>query len=131
VAGAVVMKPRISGQLVDLGLIGSRPAGIPSTVGFVSFDQRIAQVPGLSIDGRLNFETSRPANSLNTLETDGVALVDLGGRYSFKLGKTPVVFRATVANLLNYRGWVAGGGGTMNAVTGRMVRTSLMFQFGP
>lgn len=124
VAGAVAMKPRISGELVESGSVGEKPAGVPPLVAFLSLDQRLP-VEGLSMDGRISHSAKRPANTLNTLNTPAITSVDLGGRYMFNLGENPAVFRLTLVNLFNERDWVAGSSGTMNPTTPRFVRTSL------
>jgi len=124
VAGAVVMRRRLSGQLVDAGRIGDKPAGISPVTAFVSLDQRLP-FEGVSIDGRVSYTASRPADSLNTLETPAVVTVDFGGRYNFRLGRTKPALRATIVNLFNEREWVAGTGGTMNQTTPRFLRVSL------
>lgn len=124
VAGAVAMKPRLSGELVDNGSVGGRPAGIPPVTAFVSVDQRMP-LKGVSLDARLSYQSKRPANTLNTLDTPGYATLDVGGRYSFPLGKSSAVLRATLTNALNEREWVAGGGGTMSQTLPRFLRASL------
>lgn len=124
VAGGVAMNPTVSGELVDLGRTGSRAAGVSSVIAFVSAEQQLP-VPGLSIDGRVSYLGSRHANSLNTLKTPSYMLADLGGRYTFKLGKSQATLRGTVVNLLNNRVWVAGSSGTMGHIVPRFLRLNL------
>ncbi|MGZ9098481.1 MAG: TonB-dependent receptor domain-containing protein [Brevundimonas sp.] len=124
VAGAVAMEPRISGELVDAGRVGTRPAGVSPLIAFVSLDQRLP-IAGLSMDARVSYLDARPANTLNTLETPAFVTVDVGGRYSFALGRYPAVLRATLANVFDQSEWVAGSGGTMNRTTPRLLRFTL------
>jgi iron complex outermembrane recepter protein len=105
VLGAVFLDSEVSGDQVDLGLIGRRPVGsIRRTLtGAVNWD--LPWVQGLSLD--LNFEggPERVANRANTLVIPPRYVYSLGGRYRFDLLERPATFRAQLASVNNVYGY--------------------------
>ena len=70
-------------------------------------DQDIKGVKGLSVSTRLNYTGSAYANNTNTVKTSGYFTWDLGTRYTWNAGNTPMTFRADVYNVLNKSYWNA------------------------
>lgn len=125
VIGAMKMKPRLSGQLIDAGVIGSRPIGVAGTVGVFSFDQRFGWIPGLSIDSRLNWNGRRAANARNTFETGEYALWSLGGRYAFSYDDRPITVRSLASNVLTNRPYIVGSSGLFQQFNGTTYRLTV------
>jgi iron complex outermembrane recepter protein len=106
VAGAMRMKPQLSGENVTNGLIGDEPVGRSAELGLLSLSY--ASKPGAwGADASLNFFGRRPANAANTRYTGGNSILNLGLRYPFKWGNTPAQWRVRVFNAGNHYAWVA------------------------
>lgn len=128
--GVMAMKPRISGPLVDAGLVGAVPAGISSVVAVAGVDQTLGFLPGWSLDGQLTWEAARFADSADSYKTPALALLSLGARYRFDVDGHATVFRLAASNALNARQWRAFPYGSMYPVDPPLVRGSLTMNFG-
>lgn len=105
VAGAVLMQPRVTGEAVDLGRVGRRPLGQAATILRGNADYRLGFLPGLSLDLALSWYGKRPASRDNLVWVSPYALVDIGTRYRFKLGRSPATFRVQMQNVTNTFAW--------------------------
>lgn len=112
VAGTVFLDARVSGEAVDLGLIGKKPLTSIERNSFAAIDYRLPDSP-FSIDATLESTGDRVANSENTLEVPPRAVLALGGRYRFKIGDKQATLRAQVSNIFNNYGFGVGGGGLL------------------
>ena len=111
VIGGVLIDSRLSGELVDRSLVARRPVGVSRTSVIMSFDHRLAFLPGLSVDGRLTLQSARPADSANRLFDKGAATFALGLRYATTWRSHPVTFRVLGSNIGTTRPWTAGHNG--------------------
>ncbi|MCA9269164.1 MAG: TonB-dependent receptor, partial [Planctomycetales bacterium] len=66
VIGGMAMKPKLSGQLVDAGLVSARPVGVSSSLGFAGIDQTFDWAPNWAFDARGTWQAGRAADSTNT-----------------------------------------------------------------
>lgn len=105
VAGAVLMQPRVTGEAVELGRVGRKPLGQSATILRGNADYRIPFLPGLSVDLALSWYSKRPASRENLVWVDPYALIDIGARYRFKLGRSPATFRVQMQNVTNSFAW--------------------------
>jgi iron complex outermembrane recepter protein len=105
VLGAVFLDATVTGDAVDLGLIGRRPVGsIGGTItGALNWDTPFVQ--GLSLDLTYERSSDRVANAMNSLVIPARYIAALGGRYRFKLFDWPATYRAQVASVNNVYGW--------------------------
>jgi iron complex outermembrane recepter protein len=105
VLGAVFLDASVSGDAVDLGLIGRRPVtSIGRNVnGAINWD--LPWVKGLSLDLAYESTSDRIANSANTLVIPARYAAALGGRYRFDLFDKPATFRAQLASVNNSYGF--------------------------
>ena len=96
VLGAVFLDATVSGEEVELGLIGKRPVGtIGRTInGALNWD--VPWVKGLSLDVSYEGSSDRIANADNTLIIPARYVLGLGGRYRFDLFGKPATFRAQI-----------------------------------
>jgi iron complex outermembrane receptor protein len=101
VAGALLMRPRLSGTLVDAGVVSDRPVGVASTVVFSSINYVLPWAAGWSVDSRLQWQGPRPANARNSFVVVGTPLWAVGGRYSFTQFGKPMLLRFEVSNLFS------------------------------
>ena len=111
VLGAVFLDATVSGDAVDLGLIGRRPIGsIGRTItGALNWD--LPWVQGLSVDLAYESASDRIANAANTFVIPARYVASLGGRYRFDLFDKPATLRAQIATVNNVYGWANFGEG--------------------
>lgn len=129
VAGAVLMKPRVSGPAVDLGLIGPRPVGQAETLITSYFDYRLPFARVFSVNLGINHLGKRPASADNVLEVPARTLVDLGGRYRFSVAKFPATLRLQVSNLTNRFAWDVTDFGGFRRNRPRSIQVDLSVDF--
>ena len=129
VAGAVLMKPRVSGEAVDLGLIGSKPVGQPERNISLYLDYRLPWEEKLSVNLGIQHLGKREGNTENTLTIPGRTQVNLGGRYRFDLAKLPATFRLQVNNLFNDYAWNVTGSGALRRTFPRRANATLSVDF--
>ncbi len=111
VAGNVWLDATVSGEEVDRGLIGRRPVGTFRRHTIVSMDYQVPGVKPLSLNAAFEGTSNRTANAANTLVIPTRAVMSLGARYKFALGKAPALIRFTVNNVTGTFGWNSGGSG--------------------
>jgi iron complex outermembrane receptor protein len=110
IGGLVLLKARVSGPLVDLGLIGSVPVGRDSRAMRFDLQYGPASWNGLSVDGQLEHIIKGYAGQLNTANIPPRTVLNLGARYRFKIGEAPSTLRVRVQNVTNTFAWENGGG---------------------
>ena len=129
VAGAVLMRPRVTGEAVEQGRLGERPLGRVGTTLDLRIDYQPPAFDALSVDLGINYTGDRAARLDNSLFIPERAIIDLGMRYRFRLGRTPAVLRAQIANLTNVFGWNVTGGGGFQFIPSRRFNLSLSADF--
>lgn len=112
IAGAVLIRARVSGLLVDQGQIGHVPPGETPRTLRLNLQYGPASWRGFSVDGQVVNQDNVFADLRNTFKAPGSTTFDIGGRYQFKLGQSPASIRLQVTNLFNNYFWqVAGSSG--------------------
>lgn len=111
VAGNVWLDAKVSGDEVARGVIGERPVGTFKRHTIISLDYQVPGVAPLSLSANFEGTSNRTANAANTLIIPTRAVMALGARYKFKVGKTPALLRFNVNNVTNTFGWNVGGSG--------------------
>lgn len=86
---------------------GNRYAGAPKWSAVLGVEQDIKGVKGLTLTSRVKYVGEAYANDANTLRTPGFVIWDLGARYAWKSGNTPMTFRADVYNVFDKTYWNA------------------------
>jgi iron complex outermembrane receptor protein len=99
VLGAVFLDAAVSGDAVDLGLLGRRPLGSIGRTVTAAVNWNLPGVKGLSLDLAYEGTSDRIANAANTLVIPARYALALGGRYRFDLLDKPATFRAQVASV--------------------------------
>ncbi len=112
VAGAVFLDADVSGEAVDLGIIGPKPVGTTGRIIRANFDYRLPFFEPLSVDLGITHQAGKVASALEYAELGGRQLTteplttfDIGARYRFRAGGTPATLRAQVTNVFNVYGW--------------------------
>lgn len=129
VVGAVRFQPKITGPLVDSGVVGDRAAGISSLVVNGSVERQLWD--GWSVDASVNHSGERWADTRNTFRTPSVTMVSLGARRRFELAGRPALFRVLASNLTGAEGYWASSSGLLWPIAPRTVRATLTLTFGP
>ena len=105
VLGAVFIDAEVSGDQVDLGLIGRRPVGSVGRTVTGALNWNLPWVEGLSLDLAYESTSDRVANAANTFVIPARYVYSLGGRYRFDLVGSPATFRAQLATVNNPYGF--------------------------
>ncbi|HEX8526052.1 MAG TPA: TonB-dependent receptor [Allosphingosinicella sp.] len=105
VLGAVFLDSTVSGDAVDLGLIGRRPVGSIGRTVTGGINWNLPWVEGLSLDLAFESSSDRIANTANTFVIPARYVASLGGRYRFDLFDSPATFRAQLASVNNPYGY--------------------------
>lgn len=129
VAGGVLLRPRVTGEGVALGRLGDRPVGLPARSLTFNADWRPTIAAGLSFDVSASHTGSIVATRNNLVRIPERTIVNLGGRYRFKLGGKDATLRAQIANLGNVYGYELRGAGAYDIIAGRVASTYLTIDF--
>lgn len=129
IAGAVVMKPRVSGPAVDLGLLGPKPVGQAETMITGYADYRLPFAPAFSVNLGVNYLGMRPASADNLVTVPSRTIVDLGGRYRFTVGKSPATLRLQLSNITNRYAWDVSDFGGFRRNRPRSIQADLSVDF--
>jgi len=121
VAGAVLLRPRVTGEGVALGRVGARPVGAISRRLELNADWRPPWLEGLSFDVSASHRSSETATVSNSTVIPQRTLVDLGARYRFGLAGRSATLRLQVENLTNLQGFELRGAGAFDLIAGRRV----------
>ena len=86
---------------------GNIQEGTPRYTAVLGVEQDIHGVPGLTFSTHMTYNSSTYADQANTLRVSPWMRWDLGARYRFNAGDTPVTVRADVYNIFNKNYWRA------------------------
>jgi iron complex outermembrane receptor protein len=129
VAGAVLLRPRVTGEGVTLGRVGPRPVGLPVRSIELNADWRPAGLEGLSFDLGISHTSSIPATRDNRVSLPDRTLIDLGARYRFRLGSRGASLRIQISNITNVEGFELRGAGAYDNIPGRVATAYLTVDF--
>jgi iron complex outermembrane receptor protein len=112
VAGAVFLDAEVSGEAVDLGIIGPKPVGTTGRIARANFDYRLPFFDPVSVDLGITNQAGQTASVREYAElggrqlmTEPQTLIDIGARYRFKASGKPVTLRAQITNLFDTYRW--------------------------
>ena len=132
VAGAVLLDADVSGEAVDLGIIGPKPVGTAGRTIRANFDYRLPFFDPLSVDLGITHSGGRIASAREFAElgdrqltTEAQTVFDIGARYRFKARGTPATLRAQVTNLFDAYGWNVGSNASFRFIDSRRFLLSL------
>lgn len=127
VLGAVAFQPKVTGELVDAGVVGARAMGISSVVANASVERQIAA--GWSVDAQVSYSGERWADTANTFKTPSVTTLSLGARRRFELGGRPAQLRVLASNVTGADGYWASRDGLLWPIAPRTARALLTVTF--
>ncbi len=112
VAGAVLLDADVSGEAVDLGIIGPKPVGTTGRIIRANLDYRLPFFDPISVDLGINSLAGKVASAREFAElgdrqlmTEPLTTFDIGGRYRFKAGAAPATLRAQITNVFDVYRW--------------------------
>jgi iron complex outermembrane receptor protein len=129
VLGAVAFEPKVTGPLVDAGVVGSRAAGVSRVIVNANIDRRLADT--WSVDASLSYSGERWSDTANTFKTPAITLFNLGVRNRFEIAGRPAEFRVLASNLTGAEGYGASPSGILVPIAPRTVRALLTLTFRP
>lgn len=86
---------------------GNHGTGAPDVSANLGAEWDIKSVRGLTLTARAIHTSSQYLDAANEQEIDAWQRYDLGGRYAFKVGDSPVTLRASVENVLDKTYWAS------------------------
>ena len=129
VAGAILMKPRVTGEAVDLGLVGEKPVGQAERSASAYIDYRLPWLRDLSANLGIQYLGKRAGSVDNALIVPGRTLFNAGGRYRFQMVNRPASLRLQVNNVFDKYAWNVTGGGGFRRVFPRRAEATLSVDF--
>jgi iron complex outermembrane receptor protein len=136
VAGAVLLDADVTGEAVDLGIIGPKPVGTASRIMRLNLDYRLPFWEPVSVDLGITNQAAQVASVLKYAELGGRQLMtepqtifDLGARYRFKAGATPATLRAQITNLFDTYRWKVSASSSFRFIDARRFLLSLAADF--
>lgn len=122
----------VSGEAVELGIIGPKPVGIAARTVRANFDYRLPFFDPLSLDLGITHQTGEVASFAGfkelggrQLRTETRTLIDVGARYRFRAGSTRATLRTQVTNLFNVYAWKVGGNAALRFIDARRILITL------
>jgi iron complex outermembrane receptor protein len=128
VLGAVAFEPKVTGPLVDAGIVGSSAAGVSQVIVNANIERRLSD--SWSVDASLSYSGERWADTANTFKAPAVTTLGLGARSRFELAGHPAELRVLASNLTGADGYLVAPTGLFLPITPRTVRALLTVTFG-
>lgn len=85
--------------------VGNRPVGVPALMANAGAEWDLPWVPGLALNGSVNYTAKEYINQANTQSVPSWTTVDVGARYTTKIQGRSTTFRASVLNLFDRKYW--------------------------
>lgn len=127
--GGVFLDPQVTGEARRLGRTGKRPVGVPSRSIDLNLDWRPPSFDALSLDIGISNQGRIASTVDNSLFIPGRTVIDVGGRYRFRLAGQKATLRVSVSNVLNIYAWEYNGPGTFDYLPQRLATAYLAVDF--
>ncbi|MCR5879315.1 TonB-dependent siderophore receptor [Phenylobacterium sp. J367] len=128
VLGAVVFEPKVTGALVEAGMVGDEAIGISDKVANFNVEHQLGD--GWSLDAQLSWYSARWADTKNIYKTPDVTLLNVGARRRFDLGGHAALFRVLASNVTGTDGYWASPSTQLWPIAPRTVRALISVTFG-
>ncbi len=103
-AGAQWLRARVQGSS-DARIEGKQPTNVPARTLKAQLGYDVAALPGLSVRGRVVYESERQVLPENSAQIPGWTRFDADARYETKIAGVNWTWRAGVDNLFDKRAW--------------------------
>ena len=134
--GAVAMKPEVTGEARDQGLVGSKPVGARPIQLRLDANYRTGLWGGFTPTVSFAYFSTAAASSRPYLELGGRQLMlssrsslDIGGRQTIELGPYPASIRFRIENVLDKAAWYVLASNTFVPADRRRFALSLLVDF--
>ena len=88
---------------------GNQDVGRSRFTAVIGVEQDIKSVKGLTVNAQATYNSKAYLNQQNTLSVSPWIRWDVGAKYKFNAGHTPMTLRADVFNVFNHNHWEAAG----------------------
>ena len=129
IGGVVLLRPRLSGTLVDQGIVGRIPSAKSGRSVRLNVQYAVPAISGFSVDAQVQHDGGQYTEATNILKVHSLTSFDAGARYKFMLGKSPASLRAQVFNIANTFEWTVGAGRALQASEPRRFQVQLSVDF--
>ena len=129
VSGAVYLDAGRSGEPVATGAWSKEAVGLPEFQAMTGLTYAVPAVSGLSLDGQVNYSSSRRVSSRSEVRTPSLTTVDIGLRQGFEAGPVRMAVRARVTNLFDADTWIASRSELIDRPSRRAFRLSLTMTY--
>lgn len=136
-SGVTFLDPKLK-NTVSEDTSNKRVVGVPKVQSNLLVEYNLPSMPELVYSANLHYTGKRAANNTNSTWAGSYTTLDLGTRYSTRIGNVPATLRLMVNNVTNERYWASifpgdtdGSGSSASAFAGtaREVRASVTFDF--
>jgi iron complex outermembrane receptor protein len=127
-ASLMLLDPKME-KTDDPALKGKRPMNVPESALSAYLDWSVPRVQGLGLLAGVYYVGDRAANASNSAIIPGYTRLDLGARYTAKLGRRGLVLRASVDNVTDKRYWESSAAETLTVGMGRTYRLTAQVDF--
>jgi len=128
VAGFMLLDAALT-RNADPALDGNRPYNVPEFQANAFVDYSLPWLPGLALNAGIFHVGARAFDTENSLFVDGHTRLDLGARYAFRAGGTPLVLRLNIDNVTDEFYWESIAYGGLTAGVPRTFRLSAQVEF--
>lgn len=125
VAGVVLSAPRVSGPVVDSGLIGREPVDKPRVRLVSNLEWRPSWLAELSLEAGITHVARRAATTDNAVHVQGRTLLDVGARYATRIAGWPARWQLSVTNVGDAGGVELYGAGVYGSTPGTAMQLGL------
>jgi len=108
VGGVVLLQARLTGQLVQAGLVGRIPPGADPRGAKLNVQYAPKGWHGLSLDAQISHNGQRYLDSANVAKVEPITTADVGARYRFAIADKPASLRLQVLNATDENRWTMG-----------------------
>lgn len=129
ILGGVMYLKSVVHNAEEPSIDGKYSAAVPRWTAVLGVEQDIKSVKGLTVNARMTYNGSVFLNDANTYKIAPWTRVDLGARYTWKAGNTPMTLRADVYNLFDKTYWEGRMANRVNLAKGRTLGLSLTAEF--
>jgi iron complex outermembrane receptor protein len=126
-AGAVFLSPRVTADRGAVGVIGTRPTGLPASFVNVNLNWRSSLVKGLELDVAVYRRGTVFATTDDKVALPPWTKVDVGAHYRFRLARHPATVRVQLRNIFDNGGLSYAGPGAYGINAGRYLFGSIAF----
>lgn len=129
VAGAALMRPKVTNGLSSASVLGDRPVGQGDLKAQINLEYQLPFAKDLSLTGNMSRNSSSAGTVDNAVIVPGIDTLNVGARYNFRLGRSQAQFRVEITNALNENGFYVLGSGAYAPIDQRGISAYIAADF--